>query len=204
MFDHFGVNSLTAFKQKFFAYELDPTSSSSAKKNSSRSKTVWGTQQRGTELYIGQLVNGKRHGPGFLLSQGSSTAPFVYLGQFQEGLRNGYGAITSPRGETFQGFFKDDFLWGPGCFTFPRPDSLEAQKQRHRVRFDGMHNGRPCGKGVLVWSDGERQYGEFDGMALILSKNAEGCEGVVLMAQKNAELAKRVAAETEDTRLCLL
>lgn len=192
MFDHFGVNSLTAFRQKFSTYELNPTV-----KDKTSSKPVWGSQQRGSEQYVGQLVDGQRHGPGVLLCEGSS-APYVYIGSFSNGLRNGYGIILSPRGETFQGFLKDDIMWGPGSYTWARPGGESTANVRHRVRFDGMHNGRPCGKGILVWSDGERQSGEFDGVKLVREIELESCEGVVLVAHENAEMAKRVAAETEE------
>ena len=93
MFDHFGVNSLTAFRQKFSTYQLNP----STKDNAAFSRPVWGSQQRNNEQYIGQIVQGKRHGPGVLLCEGSS-APYVYIGSFSNGLRNGYVIILSPRG----------------------------------------------------------------------------------------------------------
>ena len=31
-----------------------------------------------------------------------------------------------------------------------------AGKARHRVRYEGMFNGRPRGRGVLRWSDGSQ------------------------------------------------
>jgi hypothetical protein len=61
-----------------------------------------------------------------------------------------------------------------------------------------MHSSRPFGKGVVVWSDGERESGEFDGMELKRRLSFEECRGVLLVAEQNAEMAKRVATEVED------
>ena len=162
----------------------------------------------GTDQYIGQLVHNKPHGHGILLTRGA-TSPYIYIGTFENGLQNGYGIILTPRGESFHGFFKDGETYGPGSYTFPRPrQSIEEQEEkidnennvikRHRVRFDGMHNGRPYGLGVVVWSDGVRESGEFDGMQLKRHVALEECQGVLLVAAQNAEMAKRVASETED------
>lgn len=182
----------------------------------------------GVDHYIGQLLHDKPHGPGILLTNGA-TFPYVYIGSFENGFQNGYGIILTPRGESFQGFYKDGETYGPGSYTFPRPlqepqidqdrisDSDKIQSdyeidknnttacsnniptiKRHRVRFDGMNSGRPLGKGVVVWSDGTRESGEFDGMELKRHVSMEACQGVLLVAAQNAEMAKRVAAETED------
>ena len=93
--------------------------------------------------------------------------------------------------------FKDDVITGPGCYTFPRPESNNNKGGRHRVRFDGVFDGRPCGKGVVVWSDGERSSGEYDGMEMIRKVPEKDVEGVLEMAYKNGEMAKRVVAEIE-------
>ena len=196
MFDWSGVNSLSAFRTKFFAYELRPDSKPYTSA-STTPRASWDTQRKAGEQYVGQLSGGgRRHGMGVLLQPGAS-APIIYSGHFQDGLRNGYGAIFTPRGETFHGFFKDDVLWGPGVYTFPRP-SGPSPPPRHRVRFEGMHNGRPAGKGQLIWSDGTREDGEFQGAELVRALAADDCAGVLLVAQSNAELAKRVVAEVED------
>jgi hypothetical protein len=200
LFDRFNVNSLTAFKQKFFTYQLDPH----INKDTSSSRPVWTSKEllnkntgAGTDHYIGQLLHGKPHGPGILLSQGT-TSHYIYIGSFEDGLQNGFGIILTPRGESFHGCFKDGETYGPGTYTFPTPQSKQNIVKRHRVRFDGMHLGRPFGKGVVVWSDGDRECGEFDGMKLKRHVSLEDCQGVLLVAAQNAEMAKRVASETED------
>lgn len=155
----------------------------------------------------------------------------MYIGSFDNGKQNGYGIILTPRGESFHGMFKDGETYGPGSYTFPRPqeqkqndcsslshpeDGKELRNnksaatvanekkevKRHRVRYDGMHLGRPFGKGVYVWSDGDDQKwvscGEFDGMELKKSVSLDELHGVLLAASQNAEMAKRVASEVED------
>jgi hypothetical protein len=213
MFDHFGVNSLSSFKIKFAAYKLDPRGTP-ALAFGRASHACWkATENRhpqstaaATERFIGQFHGSKRHGQGILLTRGN-TAPIVYIGCFHEGLRSGYGVIFTPRGETFHGFFKDDLMWGPGAYTFPtltgnKPfsfqNSTENPPSRRRVRFDGMFNGKPFGLGMLTWDDGARDYGEFRGYELVRAVDSQECEGVLLVTQQNAEMAKRVLAEIVD------
>ena len=47
----------------------------------------------------------------------------------------------------------------------------------------------------MTWSDGAREFGEYNGYELQQKLDFQGCEGVVMVAQQNAEMAKRVAAE---------
>ncbi|PSC75459.1 MORN repeat family, partial [Micractinium conductrix] len=139
MFDHFGVNSLSAFRRKFAAYPLrpgggastdgaaaagcGPASSTRAAAASSvpASRSRWGVQEQGGETYVGELLDGRRHGSGILLCQGPRSR-MLHVGRFSEGKRNGPGVVASSRGERFEGYFLDDVMWGPGRFTFAPPD----------------------------------------------------------------------------------
>lgn len=87
MFDHFGVNSLSAFRHKFRHYQLRPHGSGSGPAaerggtaaaagpagllggpgSSSNSRNRWQVQQRGDETYVGELLDGRPHGGGILL-----------------------------------------------------------------------------------------------------------------------------------------
>lgn len=88
MFEHFGVNSLSAFRHKFRHYELRPHGSGSGAGNagtaagqgsapllggpgssSSSSRNRWQVQQRDGETYVGELLDGRPHGGGILLSK---------------------------------------------------------------------------------------------------------------------------------------
>lgn len=87
MFEHFGVNSLSAFRHKFRHYELRPHGSSSGAGkagtaagqgsapllggpgSSTSSRNRWHVQQRDGETYVGELLDGRPHGGGILLSK---------------------------------------------------------------------------------------------------------------------------------------
>lgn len=198
MFDHFDVTSLSAFRTKFSMYRLDPSDKHPISK-ATKTGMQWGSSHDGPKSFYGCMLGSRFHGQGVLL-QTAKSAQTVYIGHFEAGLRNGHGVVLTSRGETFHGYFKDDLMWGPGTYTFPWPapkDGNIVQLPRHRVRFDGMFNGRPAGKGRLVWSDGAVELGEFDGMHLVQPLAADDCSGVLLVAESNAEMAKRSMAEVE-------
>ena len=84
LFDHFGVNSLSAFRQKFAQCELRPggpaaktvgggTAAAAAAVNTppagSSSRSRWQVQQHGSDTYVGELLDGQRHGCGILLTK---------------------------------------------------------------------------------------------------------------------------------------
>ena len=58
-------------------------------------------------------------------------------------------------------------MWGPGVYHYAQPPQQGQQEQqqgqqqgRHRDAYHGMMNGRPQGKGCLLWSDGSRDTGQ--------------------------------------------
>jgi hypothetical protein len=122
--------------------------------------------------------------------------------------QQGYGAIYTPRGEMFHGFFKNGTMWGPGVYVFPYSAGTTSQsnndgntyehKNKRRVRFRGMHNGKPKGLGCMTWSDGREEWGLFDGYELVRECDESECQGVVVVAEENAEFAKRVVSEILD------
>lgn len=73
LFEHFGVNSLSAFRQKFWARELRPGGPGSGDgqpiPTTPASCSRWQVQQQGKEMYVGETLNGMRHGGGILLSK---------------------------------------------------------------------------------------------------------------------------------------
>lgn len=38
----------------------------------------------------------------------------LYIGEFKAGYRHGAGEVLTSRGESFQGAFLNDLMWGPG------------------------------------------------------------------------------------------
>lgn len=323
MFEHFGANSLSAFRRKFWAYELRPHVSTRAGGTGSlgvagtaqvgptgapttpsqgASRPRWGVQQAGDETYVGELLDGRRHGTGIMLTKvreglsamqrvsgsfvhaaakarspvqhtccrqqtqrcfaaacmpkphllctpGQTSLPVCHLlqaqrswvlhaGRFAEGKRNGPAVVATSRGERFEGFFLDDVMWGPGEYRFAAPEPasiahsgcndqgagptpaaeepdgrathpLGAAKQAseqaaesagappHRIRFRGMMNGQPAGKGCLEWSDGSTQAGQFDGCSCYLAMREQDVAGVLLVAADNAQKGRAAAAEAQ-------
>ncbi|KAL4448080.1 hypothetical protein ABPG75_005299 [Micractinium tetrahymenae] len=149
MFEHFGVNSLSAFRRKFWAYELRPHTSlrgggsgsagsagtaplglPGAPATPSRGgggRSRWGVQQAGDETYVGELLDGRRHGSGVLLTK-APRSWVLHVGRFSEGKRNGPGVVATSRGERFEGFFLDDVMWGPGEYRFAPPAEAPGGK----------------------------------------------------------------------------
>lgn len=130
MFQHFGCNSLSAFRQKFNSYELDPKikgTGNTLNTNNGHLNRRWSVHpcqksfSAGCPGFIGQiLANGQKDGLGIFLDKGQQAA-IVYIGQFAEGKKNGIGSIITPRGESYLGNFKDDIMYGPGLYCFPSP-----------------------------------------------------------------------------------
>lgn len=75
MFEHFGVNSLSAFRGKFWALQLRPGGPGSGAAaeppppGPPAARSRWAMQQAGAETYVGETLNGLRHGGGILLTR---------------------------------------------------------------------------------------------------------------------------------------
>lgn len=95
----------------------------------------------------------------------------LHVGQWAEGQPNGPGVVASSKGERFEGYFLDGVIWGPChyCYAPPqaaaaeqegrRPGSGGASTPLHRMRYRGMVNGKPQGRGCMDWSSGRAQAG---------------------------------------------
>ena len=66
------------------------------------------------EIYIGDFVNGKRHGTGsYIYLNGTG-----YTGEWKNSKMDGFGTETFPDGKRYVGEFKDDKQHGEGiCYT---------------------------------------------------------------------------------------
>ena len=76
MFEHFGVNSLSSFKSKFYRYRLQPGATPAVQAAlpslpapGGGCRRRWHQQQHEAETYVGELLDGQRHGLGLLLTQ---------------------------------------------------------------------------------------------------------------------------------------
>ena len=87
----------------------------------------------------------------------------LHVGRFLAGRSDGPGVVVTSRGERFEGHFLEGVMWGPGVYHYspPQPEQQEGRRQgRHRDVYHGMMNGRPQGRGCLLWSDGSREAGQ--------------------------------------------
>ena len=105
----------------------------------------------------------------------------------------------------YYGPFQDDIFFGPGIYHYPHPTTGTSNNIRYKVCYKGMFNGRPMGRGVVVWSSGEEEWGVFEGeeCAKRIEEEEENGEervrirGVVMVAEKNGEEGKKVVDEVK-------
>lgn len=97
--------------------------------------------------YRGELLNGKLHGRGNLVSQTQG----VYEGDFEQGARHGRGDMRWPNGDHYVGEFRSDKPTGQGVMVFTNGDRYEGG-------FDG---GVFAGKGRLTMKTGFEYEGDF-------------------------------------------
>jgi len=102
------------------------------------------------------------------------------------------------------GPFQDDIFFGPGIYHYPHSTTGTTTNMKHKVIYKGMFNGRPMGRGVVVWSTGEEEWGVFEGEECVkkLEEEENGEErvrirGVVMVAEKNEEEGKKVVDEVK-------
>merc|ERR1712050_527948 len=72
--------------------------------------------QTGGEKYVGQFVNGERHGYGVYSCEGSMKN---YAGNFENDVRSGHGTYTYEDGSKYVGNWENDKFHGYGTFTDP-------------------------------------------------------------------------------------
>ena len=98
--------------------------------------------------YVGQLVNGKRHGRGVMYYEGGHK----YDGEWRDDKRSGKGVLTMSDGGRYDGEWKDGKRNGKGVLTVSDGSS----------KYDGeWKDGKRDGKGTFIMSDGSRYEGEW-------------------------------------------
>ncbi|EFN57645.1 hypothetical protein CHLNCDRAFT_142767 [Chlorella variabilis] len=176
----------------------------------------WQVQQHEEEIYVGEVLDGKRQGMGILLGKGGHSW-LLYVGQFSKGRRSGLGVAASSRGERLAGHWHEDVPWGPGVYTYAQPaspggshgetggaasSSGAAAGARWRLRFEGILNGRPQGKGCMTWSDGSQEMGRFDGNNCSQALDeADDISRVLAVAAENARSARAAAEAAQEAAL---
>ncbi len=99
------------------------------------------------EKYVGEFLNGERHG------QGSYTWPGGdrYVGEFRNQKFHGQGTFTFANGDRYAGEFKDDQFHGKGSFTSAKGDKYVGEFVNQKFN----------GKGTLTAANGDKYVGEF-------------------------------------------
>lgn len=71
------------------------------------------------------------------------------------------------------------------------PSSGDGTKtsRRYRVCFRGMMNGRPSGRGCILWNDGSLEVGHFEGVSCIRLLTEKDIRGVQACVQSSAQSA---------------
>lgn len=122
------------------------------------------------QKYVGQFVNGLKHGQGYLvlsdgsvyegnfcsdLLEGSGTVKrkngLVYTGQFKNGKEHGYGVIELDGEEIYAGEFENGMKHGQGKLKVNEGSTYVGQ-----FFNDFMH-----GFGTYTWSDGKKYEGSW-------------------------------------------
>jgi len=98
-------------------------------------------------VYIGEVVNGKRHGKGRL----SWPTGDVYEGDFSEDLIHGKGKYVHASGNVYEGDYLFDKRHGMGKYTWVNGDVYEG----------AYSDGKKHGKGKVTWINGDVYEGNF-------------------------------------------
>ncbi|NJP12643.1 MAG: hypothetical protein HC866_26895 [Leptolyngbyaceae cyanobacterium RU_5_1] len=104
--------------------------------------------------YTGQFAGGQPHGKGTFVFLENGKYSHTYTGRFYLGVINGNGVVTNANGVRCSGVFYSSTLTGKGSCTYPRGNAFKTYSGE-------LRNGRPDGRGSLVYSNGKRYTGEF-------------------------------------------
>ncbi len=172
--------------------------------------------------YVGQVVNGKRHGRGMFTWKNGAQ----YDGEWVDDKRNGKGVYTLADGGKYDGEWMDDKFNGTGILTQKDGGRYEGEWEKglfngkgvmyysdedkfNRVKYDGQWSGSTrTGKGVMTWKDGSKYDGEwkngkFNGYGVYYKANGDRHEGewvddkLVTATPLRAELKKTVSPRLE-------
>lgn len=114
-------------------------------------------------VYDGDYVNNVMSGEGVFRSAGGD----VYIGSFRQDLPHGNGTLQLAMGDRYVGQFQRGVFCGRGRYDYADGgyydgDYFAVQTvKRHSVVFP-KYDGKRHGKGVRVWSDGNRYEGEWE------------------------------------------
>jgi hypothetical protein len=162
--------------------------------------------------YVGDVVNGKRHGRGVLtLADGE-----IYEGEFRDDKKSGKGVLTLTDGARYDGEFKNNEIHGKGVLTWADGESYEGEFVNGKMHGRGVLtlangkesvvlnfpngaryvgdvvNGKMHGRGFLNFMDGESYEGEFrdnkkSGKGVLTLADGESYEGEFVNGKKHGK-----------------
>jgi hypothetical protein len=115
-------------------------------------------------LYIGQFVQGQRHGTGYYQwgASSESTSQRYYQGEFQSNQRHGKGVYVDQIQQVrYEGDFCGGMYEGQGVFTYPV--KVQGQQDRIVVYSGEFQQGRPHGYGLEKWDSVDSPHVRHEG-----------------------------------------
>ena len=106
------------------------------------------------DQYTGQFAGGQPHGIGEYVYLANGKRSHAYKGQFYLGIINGQGIVTNVEGLKCTGTFYSNRLVGKGTCTFPA-------KSIFKTYTGELRDGRPEGRGTVIYRDGKKYAGQF-------------------------------------------
>ena len=98
-------------------------------------------------VYVGQVVNGKRHGRGRRIWESGA----FYDGDWRDNKRHGKGRYIWPSGAVYEGDWRDDKRTGKGKYIWTNGTVYEGD----------WLNSKRTGKGKYTWPSGSNYEGDF-------------------------------------------
>ena len=133
-------------------------------------EVFWEFIEHDVKDYVGELVNGKRHGRG----TGTLADGKKYFGEWAHGSRHGQGITTWPDRQQYVGEWSGDLATGNAILSKPEGSTYVGQfvdSQRHGYGVQTFPSGEkyigewkddhPEGQGVHISPDGKQHSGTF-------------------------------------------
>ena len=159
------------------------------------------------EHYVGDFLNGKRHGVGRMEYMNGD----VYEGGYNMGKRHGQGIMTYASGSRYEGNWENSIKSGQGRFVQTNGEVYEGNFEGGTFEGNGSYQfsngntyignwrgGKRDGKGVLIYANGAKELQVWEGGKKVFAEIVDDpipAEQVEEAAQAAAETAEN-AAET--------
>jgi hypothetical protein len=162
--DYGSENALKTLKEANINYTPQKPSASGGSSAATKGKLT-----RSDGEYEGDIVNGRPHGKGKIISNGE--LPYVYVGDFVDGYFQGKGKITWEDGNVYEGDFvngmpsKGKFTEADGEYVGNYVNGSKHGKGKYTYKNGNVYegdwvNGVPV-KGKFIWKEGHVYEGDF-------------------------------------------